>query len=230
MQVLDNIDNEWIDLLKPNLQNIIDQLADVPADQLCPPSHQIFEFARHTTIKNIKVIILAQDPYPTRGDAHGLAFSSMKRIPPSLVNIHKCLTKSNLISQGDQKQSGNLTSWAKQGVLLLNTALTTIVVKPNAHTKLWNTYVFDLIVNMCNILEIPPILLLWGNNAKTCESYIIQHLETSKWPFIMTWCHPSPLAQGRLPDEAKFVNCPHFIDVNKMLVQRNQTPIDWSTS
>jgi uracil-DNA glycosylase len=167
-----------------------------------------------TDLNKIKVVIIGQDPYPRAGDAHGLAFSCMTGIPASLRNIYKCLLANKLISE--IPDSGNLEYWASQGVLLLNTALTTVIGQPNAHSDIWEEYVVGLIKLIS--AKKPLIFMLWGNNARS----LAPHLDDKS--IIMEWSHPSPMAQVK----QSFIKCTHFKDANKYLIKLGKEPIDWN--
>ena len=138
--ILDNIDDDWLEILyKGETKTLLDDIyKKIKNDECAPECSHIFNWCRLTSLNNIKVVILGQDPYPKKGDANGTAFSCMaKKIPGSLKNIHKCLMREQLITQPTH---GDLSSWAKQGVLLLNTALTTKVGIAGHHLKLWEPY------------------------------------------------------------------------------------------
>lgn len=228
---LKDISSEWHEILEYGLEDIMDDLSHINDSELCPSRSNIFEFARLTKLENTRVIILGQDPYPKKKDAHGLAFSSPIQVPRTLCNICHCLAKSNLmpVRTRKNKTTGNLSGWAKQGVLLLNVTLTTKAGESNAHVDIWKGYGLRLLTNICKCLSTPPIILLWGNYAKALERPLLENLsDVSKHPIIMKWAHPSFVAQKRLSEANKFINCPHFVDVNKILIKRKQTPIDWN--
>jgi uracil-DNA glycosylase len=209
--MLSNISAEWLNILNTDNLNIItDELSNVDT---VPPAEQIFEFARLTPFDKIKCVIIGQDPYPTPGDAHGLAFSCLTGIPKSLRNIYKCLLKQKLIKE--LPDTGDLTCWAKQGVLLLNTALTTTLGKPLAHVKLWREYTNELISKISQIR--PLVFILLGDKAQTLRKYI-HHKAV-----VLEWGHPSPLARN-----ADFINCPCFSDANTILNKLGEKPIDWN--
>lgn len=213
---LNGISDKWVSIL--NNEILSDILNTVSKTKLTPSIDKIFEFARLTDLSNIKIVIIGQDPYPKAGDAHGLAFSCMSHIPASLNNIYKCLLKHKLIN--DLPETGNLDYWATQGVLLINSALTTVIGKPNEHADIWNEYVIEIIKKVAKLR--PIIFMLWGNNAKSFEDIIV---ESNNKSIIYTWSHPSPMAQSR----QSFINCPHFIDANKLLIKLGHEPIDWNT-
>lgn len=209
MRVLAGDENGSMELLEkiaPKLSNT------------CPPPELWFEFARLSKYEELKVVIIGQDPYFTEGTAHGLAFSCMGKIPPSLKNIYKCLVKTGCLDY--MPESADLTRWAKQGVLLINGALTTRLGEAKAHAKQWAPYVRLLIETISQDFENDDrqlIFMLWGGFAQGYEDVI------SDYHHIMKWAHPSPLAQGRLSPSKKFVRCDHFKKANELLAE----PIDW---
>lgn len=181
-----------------------------------PDMYDIFNALKWTAYKDVKVVILGQDPYHEPGQAHGLAFSVKPgvKIPPSLLNMYKelndelgCYIPNN----------GYLEKWARQGVLLLNSSLTVRDGAANSHrNKGWEQFTAK-IVELLNEREEPVIFMLWGNNAKEKIKQITnpQHL-------ILTAAHPSPLSASR-----GFFGCGHFAYANKVLVREGKTPIDW---
>lgn len=183
----------------------------------CPPPKQWFEFARLTKYQEIRVVIIGQDPYYTEGTAHGLAFSCTGSVPPSLRNIYKCLKNTGCIDE--LPESADLTKWAKQGVLLINGALSTRLGKAKVHAKAWEPYVDLLIERISQDFEKDGkklIFMLWGAFAQEYKELI------SDYHHVWKWAHPSPMAQGSLPAKKKFINCNHFVKANKI------DPIDWS--
>jgi uracil-DNA glycosylase len=214
--LLADISDEWLALLDtPKLSSIFNLIGDFK--NVTPPINKIFEFARLTELSKIKVVILGQDVYPRAGDAHGLAFSCLTNIPASLRNIYKCLINNKSIS--DMPESGDLSYWAEQGVLLLNCALTTVIGNSNAHAAYWSDYTNELISKIYNNNCI--VFMLWGNFAKEKRQYI-ESIKSNKI-HILEWSHPSPLAQHRQP----FIDCDHFGLANKILTTYKLEPIDW---
>jgi uracil-DNA glycosylase len=214
-----NVSDEWQAFLKNDtLTKIHNQIKNL--EDITPPITEIFHFARFTkSPSDIRVVILGQDPYPQVGDACGLAFSCYTHIPASLRNIYSALVKSELLNK--KPTMGDLSSWAKQGVLLLNCALTTITDTSNAHAKLWEPYTNDLITRLANLSikeEKQIVFLLWGNYAKNKSKFIPK----SEYVHQLTYAHPSPLAQK--PD-CKFADCDHFKLVNEILSE----PIYWDS-
>ena len=166
-------------------------------------------------LKDVKVVIIGQDPYHIKGQADGLAFSCHNGTPqPSLKNIFKEISDDLEISMS---QSTDLTPWAKQGVLLLNTSLTVIEHKPASHSnELWHTFTRE-IVKILNEQNTPIVFMLWGNHAKS----FIPLLNNPKH-LILTANHPSPFSAY-----SGFFGCKHFSKCNKFLTDNNLPAIDW---
>ncbi len=218
-QIFDGIDDDWVGLLDGNsLDKILEELNASQA-VIAPPLKSIFNFARFTPLEDARVVIVGQDPYPTAGHAHGLAFSCLGAIPQSLVQIYKCLEKQKLISR--MPTTGNLTQWTRQGVVLLNRAFTTTVGNKKAHTSIWNEYTRNLIAKMISYAAEHGrtlIFILWGAEAKQLSTSISKHANCR----ILEYAHPSPMG-GR-----SFVDCPNFVDCNKLLAEMKQPTIDWN--
>ena len=178
--------------------------------------HDIFNALKYTTYKDTKVVILGQDPYHDQGQAHGLAFSVKPNIPtpPSLLNIYKELNKELGLFIPN---NGYLISWAKQGVLLLNTVLTVKAHMANSHkNKGWEIFT-DNIIRYLNKRDEPIIFVLWGANARSKKGLI----DTSKH-YILEAPHPSPLSAHR-----GFFGCNHFKKINEILEKLNKEKINW---
>ena len=155
-----------------------------------PPYENIFDALRFTDYDKVKVVILGQDPYHGLGEAHGLSFSVQRgiKMPPSLLNIFKEL-KSDL---GFNRTLTDLTDWAKQGVLLLNSIMTVEKDKPLSHkNKGWETFT-DNIIRYLNERDKPIVFILWGNFARSKKSII-----TNSHHKIIESAHPSPLSASR---------------------------------
>ncbi len=181
-----------------------------------PSMYDIYNALKLTSYEDVKVVILGQDPYHGEGEAHGLAFSVKPgiAIPPSLKNIYKEL---NLSLGCYIPNNGYLEKWAKQGVLLLNTALTVQKDIANSHRgKGWEVFT-DAVINKLNLRDKRVIFLLWGNNAKEKTSLI-----NTNFHHVLTSVHPSPLSASR-----GFFGCNHFKKANEILIDMGQTPIDW---
>ena len=166
--------------------------------------------------KDVKVVILGQDPYHGEGEAHGYAFSCLKTpIPPSLKNIYKELYD-DLHIQKDIT-NGDLTTWVKQGVMLLNTCLTVEKDKPNSHKNLgWHTFT-DEVIKKLNEREDPIVFILWGNNAREKKKYI-----TNNKHLVIESAHPSPFSARN-----GFFGSKPFSKTNEFLKQNKKLPIKW---
>jgi uracil-DNA glycosylase len=212
--VFEDVPADWLEFMQcVELDHAIKQIKT--KDKITPEPRFIFEFTRLTPLKDVKVVILGQDPYPKAGDAHGLAFSCLSGVPASLKNIYKALFNSKMIDQ--LPTSGDLTKWAQQGVLLLNCSLTTTIGMSNLHMDIWEPFTNVLIAKLAK-LETTPIFMLWGNYAKSKKEYITDE------NLVLEYTHPSPLAQRT----AKFENCDHFKIVNKWLKSHKKLEINWN--
>ncbi len=181
-----------------------------------PDMYDIFNALRYTSFNDVKVVILGQDPYHGAGQAHGLCFSVQKGVepPPSLKNIYKEL---NAELGHSIPSHGELTKWAKQGVLLLNTVLTVREATPNSHKNCgWEIFT-DAVIKHLNNREKPIVFLLWGANARAKTALI-----TNPNHKIFTCAHPSPLSAYN-----GFFGCGHFSKTNGFLNSIGETPIDW---
>lgn len=182
-----------------------------------PKPENVFNALNLVKFEEVKVVIIGQDPYHNPNQAHGLSFSVEKdiNIPPSLQNIYKEL-------QSDLgcyiPNHGNLTKWAKQGVLLLNSVLTVEENKPNSHKNKGWEQITGKIISLLNQREKPVIFLLWGGNAKA----IGKNIDTTKH-FVLTSVHPSPLSAN----QGGWFGCKHFSKTNEILEQLGQHSIDW---
>ena len=181
-----------------------------------PEEKNVFNALELTPFESVKVVILGQDPYHGFGQAHGLSFSVQKGIPlpPSLRNIYKELQED---LGGELPTEGDLSHWAKQGVLLLNTVLTVEEGNANSHKGMgWETLTNRLIESL-NELNHPVIFILWGKPAQDKKKLI-----TNPSHVILKAPHPSPLSAYR-----GFFGSKPFSKVNEILIQQGQTPIRW---
>ncbi|MBQ6947565.1 MAG: uracil-DNA glycosylase [Clostridia bacterium] len=182
-----------------------------------PGMYDIFNALKTTAYQDVKVVILGQDPYHGPGQAHGMCFSVKKGIvpPPSLKNIFKELVDDIGI---EMPMHGQLTDWAKQGVLLLNTVLTVREGQPNSHKgQGWEIFT-DRVIEVINEKDTPVVFLLWGANARAKAALI-----TNPKHILLQAPHPSPLSAHN-----GFFGCKHFSKTNKILLQNGQEPIVWS--
>lgn len=213
---------DWKDILKSefnndyftNLNSFL--INEYETKTIYPPMNNIFAALNFTPYKDVKVLILGQDPYHGPNQAHGLSFSVNigEKIPPSLLNIYKEI-KNDLNCY--IPNNGYLKKWADQGVLLLNTVLTVRAHTPNSHKNIgWETFT-DKIISLLNDKSQPMVFILWGNYAIKKRSLI-----TNKNHLIITSAHPSPLSASR-----GFLGSKPFSKTNSFLLSTNQTPIDW---
>ena len=181
-----------------------------------PDMYDLYNCFRFTQFSNLKAVILGQDPYHNVGQAHGLCFSVKKGIdpPPSLVNIFKEL-KSDL--NAEIPDSGDLTKWAKEGVLLMNTSLSVRAHQANSHSKCGWAWFTDSVIELISQEKENVVFILWGGNARSKKSLIDpnKHL-------ILECPHPSPLSAYN-----GFFGCKHFSKTNEYLVSKGLSPIDW---
>ena len=214
--------NDWTEILKDEftkdyyitLRNFLKE--EYRKYTIYPDMYDIYNALRLTAYGDVKVVILGQDPYHGEGQAHGLAFSVKEGIPlpPSLRNMYKEIYAE---TGNVQPESGDLTRWAKQGVLLLNTALTVRAGEANSHSgKGWEIFT-DTVIKKLNEREKPVVFLLWGRNAKTKEA-LITHPNHK----VFTAAHPSPLSAHN-----GFFGCDHFNAANRELVLSGEMPIIW---
>ena len=181
-----------------------------------PEEKNVFNALELTPFESVKVVILGQDPYHGFGQAHGLSFSVQKGIPlpPSLKNIYKELQED---IGGDLPTEGDLSHWAKQGVLLLNTVLTVEEGNANSHKGMGWERLTNRLIESLNELKHPVIFILWGKPAQDKEKLI-----TNPNHVILKAPHPSPLSAYR-----GFFGSKPFSRVNDILIQQGQTPIRW---
>ncbi|MCP3863553.1 MAG: uracil-DNA glycosylase [Aestuariibacter sp.] len=182
-----------------------------------PPASEVFNALTLTPLDDVKVVILGQDPYHGPGQAHGLCFSVQPGVktPPSLVNIYKELAQD--IEGFHVPEHGNLTAWAEQGVLLLNTVLTVEQGKAHSHAKWgWETFT-DAVIKSVNDTQQGVVFLLWGSHAQKKG----QNIDTQKH-YVLNAPHPSPLSAHR-----GFLGCRHFSQTNTLLSQQGKTPVNW---
>ncbi len=217
-----DLKNDWNDILRDEFEkeyylNLREFLREeYKTHKIFPEMQDIFSALRFTPYESVKVVILGQDPYHGEGQAHGLAFSVKDgvAIPPSLRNMYKEIYDE---TGNPPPESGNLTRWAEQGVLLLNAALTVREGEANSHRgRGWEEFT-DAIIKKLNERDKMIVFLLWGRNAKEKESLI-----TNKNHKVFTAAHPSPLSAHN-----GFFGCGHFNAANRELVLSGELPIIW---
>ena len=228
MDILKHISPEWLAIIyKDDTKIMLDEIYNsLSGDEknITPSICDWFNWCRITPLNDIKIVILGQDPYPTKNWAHGLSFSCLESTPSSLKNIYKCLLHNKLISEAPNH--GNLTEWAKQGVLLLNASLTTIIKNPGAHMKIWIKFTESVIKKICQYhydRNRQLIFMLWGNFAGNFSKII-----DGDFHIILKWIHPSPLSQANSEKNKHFIYCNHFSYANKLLLEDGETPINWN--
>jgi uracil-DNA glycosylase len=204
------VHSSWREVLAPFEEEIQQILLTVNAPDLAPSVDNVFK-ALEIDIAKVRVVIFGQDPYPTQGNATGLAFSVPRNrpIPISLRNIYHELSSDVGVSPPNH---GDLTSWTDEGVLLLNRVLTTQLGQPAAHSKIGWQKITDHIAYELGQRRV--VALLWGRSAEELSSYFED---------FITSAHPSPLSAYR-----GFFGSKPFSQINEILQNRGELPIDWS--
>ena len=217
------IGNDWDEILdviwkSPGFKkfwNVIKK--EYETKTIYPEFCNIFNALKLTPYSKVKAVIVGQDPYHGEGEAHGLSFSVQDgvKIPPSLKNIY---TELNNDLNIEIPNSGNLTKWAEEGVLLLNNALTVIKDSPHSHQKIgWNLFT-DYVIKMVNQKDTPVVFILWGNDAKEKEALITNPIHK-----VIKSVHPSPFSA-----RDGFFGSKPFSRTNEYLKSNEIDPIDWS--
>ncbi len=180
-----------------------------------PDPNLVFAAFNHFDLEELKVVIIGSDPYPNKKNAMGLCFSVPEGVKPpaSLKNIYKCID--NTCYTNMDFENGDLTKWAKQGVLMLNTSLTLFEKISNSHKKIWKDFSLDLLKYISDNTS-GVIFLLWGNDAKKLKSTI----DIEKH-YVLEYHHPSPLSRK------SFIDCDHFVRTNEILRNNGKIEIDW---
>lgn len=217
-----SISNDWLDAMKeefkkPYYTNLYSKVVEeYNTHRVFPEKNDIFNAFHFTPLKDVKVVILGQDPYHGVGQAHGLCFSVKPgvEIPPSLVNVYKEL-------QDDLgckvPNHGYLTKWAEQGVLMLNTVLTVRAHQANSHRGIgWEEFT-DSAIKIINKQDRPIVYILWGRPAQN-KKYMLNNAKH----FILEAPHPSPLSSYR-----GFFGSKPFSKTNEFLIANGEAPIDW---
>ena len=214
--------NSWDNVLEEEFQKpyFLEMLDKVDEEykkyKIYPPREKIFSALKLCDYNDVKVVLLGQDPYHGFGQAHGLCFSVMPdiKVPPSLKNMYKEMKED---VGATEPNHGCLISWARQGILLLNTVLTVREGEPNSHANIgWQTFT-DEVIKKINELDKPVVFLLWGANAKNKLPLI-----TNKKHLILSCAHPSPFSAYN-----GFFGCKHFSKTNEFLRKNNRKEIDW---
>ncbi len=216
------LQNDWLEAVgeefkKPYYKELYEFVKEeYSTNTVYPPADDIFNALHLTALKDVKVLVLGQDPYHGANQAHGLSFSVLpgQRIPPSLRNIYQELHDD--LGCGIPN-NGYLEKWAKQGVLMLNTVLTVRAHKANSHQgKGWEHFT-DTIIEAVNAQDRPIVYLLWGRPAQKKSSMLNnpRHL-------VLKAPHPSPYSA-----DTGFFGCRHFSQANEFLQSHGIAPIDW---
>lgn len=182
-----------------------------------PDMYDIYNCFKYTPFDKLKVVLLGQDPYHNVNQAHGLCFSVKDGVerPPSLVNIFKELKED---IGCEISKSGDLSAWAKSGVLLLNTALTVREHQANSHKNCGWTWFTDSVIELISKNKENVVFILWGGNARSKKPLIDKNKH-----LILECAHPSPLSAYN-----GFFGCKHFSKTNDYLVKHGKEPIDWN--
>ena len=219
-----NFGNEWDELLKDEFKmeyylRLREFLKREYSTQIIfPGMYDIFNALKYTSYNDVKCVIIGQDPYHGEGQAHGLSFSVRKGVapPPSLVNIFKEIRDD--VGIDNLGKHGELTKWASNGVLLLNSVLTVRANQPRSHRNHgWEHFTTD-VIKLLNLRDKPMVFMLWGSDAKAKQQFI-----TNPIHFVLKSAHPSPLSAYN-----GFFGCRHFSQANEFLIQQGLEPIDWS--
>lgn len=217
-----NLGNDWDDLLREETEK--DYMNSLRAflkreyheHAVYPPMADMFNALKLTPYHAVKAVIIGQDPYHQPGQAMGMSFSVREgvRVPPSLQNIYREIEDT---TGRKQPESGDLTRWAVQGVLLLNAVLTVRRGEPGSHRgQGWERFT-DHIIGLLNSREEPVVFLLWGADAKRKRELVTNPSHT-----ILTAAHPSPFSADR-----GFFGCDHFRKANAAIAAAGGTPIEW---
>ncbi len=222
--IMVEFNNEWDELLKDEftkdyylkLRQIL--ISEYRTQRIFPGMYDIFNALKLTSYNDVKCVIIGQDPYHGEGQAHGLSFSVRKGIapPPSLVNIFKEIRDD--LGIDNLGKHGELTQWAKSGVLLLNSVLTVRANQARSHRGLgWEEFTTD-VIKLLNMREKPMVFMLWGADAKAKQQFI-----TNPNHLVLKSAHPSPLSAYN-----GFFGCRHFSQANEFLRSNGMSEIDWS--
>ena len=213
--------NDWDKILNEEIHKeyflkILYELRELYKIKTIYPQQKDIFNAFKLPYKDVKVVILGQDPYHGEGEAHGYAFSThAKKLPPSLKNIYKELYTDLGIEK--DYNNGDLTNWQKQGVMLLNTGLTVEKDKPNSHKNIgWHEFT-DEVIKKLNEKDTPVVFILWGNNAREKKKYI-----TNPKHLIIESAHPSPFSANY-----GFFGSKPFSRTNNFLKKNNIKEINW---
>ena len=223
LKLQDLLQNDWKSVLKSTFQSenfkklSVKVLDAYQNETVYPTVSHLFEAFNLSSYQNTRVVILGQDPYHGPGQAHGLSFSVPRGVslPPSLKNIYKELFQ----DVGLMRSSGDLSDWARQGVLLLNTSLTVRAGEAGSHAVLGWPIFTKSVLNVLNARESPIVFLLWGNHAQQFASLIDERKH-----HVIKSAHPSPLSANR----GGWFGSKPFSQTNEFLVSKGIEPIIWA--
>ncbi|MCD7891798.1 MAG: uracil-DNA glycosylase [Ruminococcus sp.] len=216
--------NEWDELLKDEFKKDYylrlrsTLVREYKTQRIFPGMYDIFNAMKLTSYSDVKCVIIGQDPYHGEGQAHGLSFSVRNGVapPPSLVNIFKEIRDD--VGIDNTGKHGELTKWAKNGVLLLNSVLTVRANQARSHRGIgWEEFTSD-VIGLLNLREKPMVFMLWGADVKAKAQLI-----TNPNHLVLKAAHPSPLSAYN-----GFFGCRHFSQANDFLRARGMEEIDWS--
>lgn len=214
--------NDWDEILEDTFKDekfktLMDRVCEeYSKNKVYPPREKVFSAFKLTPFKDVKVVILGQDPYHGEGQAHGVSFSVLPgvKLPPSLQNIYKEIETDTGTKMGN---SGCLVPWARQGVFLLNSVLSVKAGTPASHKDLGWQWFTDEVIKKLSSRQEPVVFLLWGNYAISKKNLI----DTNRH-LVLTAAHPSPFSAY-----SGFFGCKHFSKTNDFLKNNNKEPIDW---
>lgn len=218
-------DNGWKEVLKEEFKkDYFKELSEKIEEKylnevVFPPKEDLFNAFKYTDFNDVKVVILGQDPYHEKGQAHGLSFSVKEgvKLPPSLRNIYKEIKEETGVDNLSEKESGYLKKWADSGILLLNTILTVKEHEALSHKNLgWEKFT-DAAIKALNDSDRKVVFILWGNHSIKKKGMI-----TNENALVLTGAHPSPLSAYR-----GFFGCMHFRDAKNFLEDNGISGIDW---
>jgi len=209
------------DFTTPVIRRVLQRLSMVPEDKMAPKAEDVFNALNLVSPQDVKVIIIGQDPY-IRGEAHGLAFSSKTKVTPSLRTILKELERSGFI-----RKNPDLTDWAQQGVLLLNTILTTELGTSLAHKNFgwqeWTASIVQHVVHLGN----PIAVMIWGTHARDFWKTVVTRVgDDLSHVRVLDTCHPQ--AENYPGNKECFTGCNHFVYANEWLELNGLNPIKWN--
>lgn len=217
------IEESWKEVLKEEFEKTYFQhiIAFLKAEKasgkiIYPPGPLIFNAFKQTPFPNVKVVLLGQDPYHNKGQAHGLSFSVPESVPkpPSLLNIFKELKNDLGI---EIPANGNLEKWSRQGVLLLNASLTVRQNEPGSHAQIGWLQFTDSVIRKISQEKDGVVFLLWGKFAQEKQGLIDETRH-----FVLKAAHPSPYSANN-----GFFGCKHFSKTNELLMKQFKLPINW---